>query len=63
MGLGVAATMLSNRVSHFLNIKGPSMPVDTACSSSLVAMDIACKALHTGEISGAIIAASNLILK
>ncbi|OOF94993.1 hypothetical protein ASPCADRAFT_171425 [Aspergillus carbonarius ITEM 5010] len=62
VGLGVAATMLSNRVSHFLNIKGPSMPVDTACSSSLVAMDIACKALHTGEISGAIIAASNLIL-
>ncbi|PYI09750.1 ketoacyl-synt-domain-containing protein [Aspergillus sclerotiicarbonarius CBS 121057] len=62
VGLGAAATMLSNRVSHFLNIKGPSMPVDTACSSSLVAMDIACKALHTGEINGAIIAASNLIL-
>ncbi|PWY66001.1 ketoacyl-synt-domain-containing protein [Aspergillus heteromorphus CBS 117.55] len=62
VGLGVAATMLSNRVSHFLNIKGPSVPVDTACSSSLVAMDIACKALHNGEINGAIIAAASLIL-
>ncbi|PWY96147.1 polyketide synthase module [Aspergillus sclerotioniger CBS 115572] len=62
VGLGTAATMLSNRVSHFLNIKGPSMPVNTACSSSLVAMDLACKALHMGEISGAIIAASNLLL-
>ncbi|PYI31660.1 polyketide synthase [Aspergillus indologenus CBS 114.80] len=62
VGIGCSGTMLSCRVSHFLNIKGPSMPIDTACSSSLVAMDVACRALHTGEINGAIVAASSLIL-
>ncbi|KAH8427046.1 beta-ketoacyl [acyl carrier protein] synthase domain-containing protein [Aspergillus melleus] len=54
--------MLSNRVSHFLDIKGPSLPIDTACSSSLVALDTACKSLHIGEINGAIVAAAGLIL-
>ncbi|PLB46253.1 polyketide synthase module [Aspergillus steynii IBT 23096] len=52
-GIGGSATMLSNRVSHFLDIKGPS---------SLVALDTACKSLHIGEINGAIVAASGLIL-
>ncbi|KAI9037475.1 type I polyketide synthase [Aspergillus affinis] len=61
-GIGGSATMLSNRVSHFLDIKGPSMPIDTACSSSLVALDTACKSLHIGEINGAIVAAAGLIL-
>ncbi|KAE8151513.1 hypothetical protein BDV25DRAFT_138748 [Aspergillus avenaceus] len=61
-GIGCAGTMLSNRVSHFLGIKGPSIPVDTACSSSLVALDMACKSLHLGEINGAIVAASSLVL-
>ncbi|THC91910.1 hypothetical protein EYZ11_008620 [Aspergillus tanneri] len=62
VGIGCSGAMLSNRISHFLDIKGPSMPVDTACSSSIVALEIACKFLHTGEINGAIVAASNLVL-
>ncbi|KAB8201907.1 hypothetical protein BDV34DRAFT_228866 [Aspergillus parasiticus] len=61
-GIGGSGTMLSNRVSHFLGITGPSMSLDTACSSSLVALDMACKFLQTGEINGAVIAASNLVL-
>ncbi|KAE8406449.1 hypothetical protein BDV37DRAFT_280732 [Aspergillus pseudonomiae] len=61
-GIGGSGTMLSNRVSHFLGITGPSMSLDTACSSSLVALDMACKFLQTGEIDGAVIAASNLVL-
>ncbi|KAE8157724.1 hypothetical protein BDV40DRAFT_304892 [Aspergillus tamarii] len=61
-GIGGSGTMLSNRVSHFLGITGPSMSLDTACSSSLVALDMACKVLQTGEINGAVVAASNLVL-
>ncbi|MCJ1391686.1 hypothetical protein MMC18_004551 [Xylographa bjoerkii] len=60
--IGVGRAILSNRISHFLNIKGPSMTIDTACSGSLVAIDVACRYLQTGEISGAIVAASNLYL-
>ena len=39
------------------------MSLDTACSSSLVALDMACKVLQTGEINGAVVAASNLVLQ
>ncbi|KAI9781693.1 MAG: Type I Iterative PKS [Peltula sp. TS41687] len=58
--IGLARTMLSNRVSHFLNITGPSMTLDTACSGGLVSIDVAARYLHTREIDGAIVAASNL---
>ena len=33
----------ANRISHFLNLHGPSMAIDTACSSSLVALNLACE--------------------
>lgn len=36
-------------VSYKLNLKGPSVLVQTACSTSLVAVDMACKALLTGQ--------------
>ncbi|KUJ12798.1 putative polyketide synthase [Mollisia scopiformis] len=60
--VGTGRAILSNRISHFLNIRGPSLTVDTACSGSLVSLDIACRYLTTGEINGAIVAASNLYL-
>ena len=31
---GGLLTLLSNRISYFYNLKGPSMTIDTACSSS-----------------------------
>ncbi|KAL8912790.1 MAG: hypothetical protein Q9171_002248 [Xanthocarpia ochracea] len=60
--VGVGRAILSNRISHFLNIKGPSMTIDTACSGSLVSVDVACRYLQSGEIEGAIVSAANLYL-
>ncbi len=40
---------LSTRLSHILDLKGPSINVQTACSTSLVAAHYACQALLNGE--------------
>ncbi|KAJ4293019.1 hypothetical protein N0V88_005683 [Collariella sp. IMI 366227] len=48
-GLGAEMSMLSNRVSWFFNMKGPSLTVDTACSSSMTALHLACQGLRAGE--------------
>ena len=40
---------LATRVSHILNLRGPSVNVQTACSTSLVAVHYAVQALSTGE--------------
>lgn len=60
--IGVARTVLANRLSHFLNIKGPSVTVDTACSGSLQGLDLACRYLQAGDINAAIVASSNLYM-
>ncbi|KAL0930068.1 polyketide synthase [Colletotrichum truncatum] len=60
--VGVGRSIMANRLSHFLNIKGPSMTIDTACSGSLVGIDVASRYLQTREINAAIIATSNLYL-
>jgi acyl transferase domain-containing protein len=62
IAIGIGRAILANRLSHFLNIKGPSMTIDTACSGSLIGLDVACRYLHTREINAAIIATSNLYL-
>ncbi|KAG8533016.1 Type I Iterative PKS [Bacidia gigantensis] len=59
---GSGQTMLSNRLSYFFNLKGPSATVDTACSSSLVALHLACNTIRSGESKQAIVGGSNLIL-
>ncbi|KAH7381320.1 polyketide synthase-like protein [Phaeosphaeria sp. MPI-PUGE-AT-0046c] len=59
---GASQTMLSNRLSYFFNLKGPSVSLDTACSSGLVAVHLACQSLQLGESSTAIVGGSNLIL-
>ena len=40
---------LSTRLSHFLDLKGPSLSVQTACSTSLVATHYAVRSLLNGE--------------
>ncbi|KAK3984635.1 hypothetical protein QBC44DRAFT_10438 [Cladorrhinum sp. PSN332] len=60
--VGSGRAMLSNRISHFLDIKGPSMTIDTACSGSLIAVDLACRYLDSGDADGAIVAGCNLYM-
>lgn len=59
---GQSRAMMSNRVSYFFDLKGPSVTVDTACSGSLVALHLACQSLRTEDASMAITAGVNLIL-
>ncbi len=60
--IGIGRTILANRLSHFLNIKGPSVTLDTACSGSLQALDFASRYLQSRDVDAAIIAASNLYM-
>ncbi|KAJ5375590.1 Acyl transferase/acyl hydrolase/lysophospholipase [Penicillium concentricum] len=62
MTIGVGRAILSNRISHFLNLSGASMTIDTACSGSLVSVDVACRFIQTGQVEGAIVAGANLYL-
>jgi acyl transferase domain-containing protein len=43
--------IIPNRVSCYFDLRGPSIHVNTACSSSLSAVDMACKALRSGDAS------------
>ncbi len=59
---GTAHSVLANRISYLLNLRGPSEPVDTACSSSLVAIDRAVRAIRSGECESAIAGGVNVML-
>jgi acyl transferase domain-containing protein len=54
--------MAAGRISHALNLQGPTMQVDTACSSSLLAVHLACQSLRSGECNLALAGGVNLML-
>ncbi|KAJ5446897.1 hypothetical protein N7445_001718 [Penicillium cf. griseofulvum] len=60
--LGIGRTIMANRLSYFLNIKGPSVTLDTACSGSLQGLDLAARYLNSRDIDAAIVATSNLYM-
>ncbi|HKX26950.1 MAG TPA: SDR family NAD(P)-dependent oxidoreductase, partial [Blastocatellia bacterium] len=59
---GTAPSMAPNRISYFLNLRGPSEPVETACSSSLVAIHRAVQAIDTGSCDQAFVGGVNTII-
>lgn len=54
-------SILPNRISHMLDLHGPSYAIDTACSSSLVAIHEAVKSIRNKECSMAFAAGVNII--
>jgi len=59
---GNLASVAVNRVSSFLNLRGPSLAIDTACSSSLVAVHLGCQGLRSGECDLVLAGGVNVIL-
>ncbi|WP_338682040.1 amino acid adenylation domain-containing protein [Streptomyces acidiscabies] len=59
---GAALSIIPNRVSYLLDLRGPSVAVDTACSSSLTAIHQAVSALRDGSCDLAIAGGVSLIL-
>ncbi len=60
--VGYARAAISGRISHLLDLRGPSMTVDTACSSSLYATHQACQSIWVGESRMALVGGVNLFL-
>jgi hypothetical protein len=59
---GVSNSLVANRLSYQLNVRGPSVTIDTACSSSLVAVHDAVRDLREGSCAMALAGGVNLIL-
>jgi thioester reductase-like protein len=59
---GNTGCIAANRISYFLDLKGPSFTVDTACSSSLVAVHLACESMAKGESSMAFVGGVQALL-
>ncbi|QFT32221.1 Erythronolide synthase, modules 1 and 2 [Labrenzia sp. THAF82] len=59
---GGGPVFAANRLSHFLDLRGPSLAIDTTCSSSLVAVHLAVNALRSKECDLALVGGVNLIL-
>ncbi|KAF7544909.1 hypothetical protein G7Z17_g9590 [Cylindrodendrum hubeiense] len=48
---GNGTAIMSNRISYFFNLHGPSITIDTGCSGSLVSVHLAAQSLRSGETS------------
>ncbi|RWA09000.1 hypothetical protein EKO27_g6114 [Xylaria grammica] len=59
---GTGTAMLSNRISHFYDLQGPSMTVDTGCSSGLTALHLGVSSIRSGDASISVVGASNTLL-
>ncbi|MBZ4320498.1 type I polyketide synthase [Streptomyces huiliensis] len=59
---GGAGGNTANRISHFLDVRGPSLAVDTACSSGLTAVHTACEQVRSGRSALALAGGVNVLL-
>ncbi|WP_165243215.1 type I polyketide synthase [Corynebacterium lizhenjunii] len=58
---GSSSSVIPNRISYALDLRGPSISVDTACSSSLVAIHQAVRDLRTGAADVALAGGVNIL--
>ncbi|MGC0416883.1 SDR family NAD(P)-dependent oxidoreductase [Embleya sp. AB8] len=58
---GNIPTMMANRLSHVLDLRGPSVVVDTACSASLVAVHQAKNALLARDCDLAVVGGARIV--
>ncbi len=61
-GTGTGLSIAANRLSHVLNLRGPSIAIDTACSSSLVSVHLACQSLQRVESNLCLAGGVNLMV-
>ena len=61
-GTGSLLSVVANRLSYSLDLRGPSLVVDAACSSSLVALHQACASLHSGECDTVLVGGVSVML-
>ena len=62
VALGNSLGIAAGRLSHLLDLHGPSLLVDTLCSSSLVAVHLACQSLRARECDSALAGGVNVML-
>lgn len=60
---GVSRAMFCNRISHWLDLTGPSFTIDAACSSSLTAVEQAYRSIKDGYCEAAIVGGSTICLQ
>jgi acyl transferase domain-containing protein/NADPH:quinone reductase-like Zn-dependent oxidoreductase/acyl carrier protein len=60
--VGSAVCMSSNRVSYFLDLRGPSATIDTACASALTSIHSACQSIWRGDCRMALAGGVSLAL-
>ncbi|MCV9389356.1 type I polyketide synthase [Reichenbachiella ulvae] len=62
VAMGASRTAISNRISYFYDLKGPSVSVDTACSGALVAVHLACQSIWDQSATSAMAGGVNVII-
>lgn len=60
--VGTGMTMLANRLSHFYDLRGPSVALDTACSAGLVATHLGSQTIRNKESKVSFVCGSQLML-